>query len=148
MSKCTIKLSDTENSIPVVRFQIGNGQAGYAIVDTGSECTIFDTAFIHDNEPVFGTTVTLPYAIAHIAGIDERPSTEYYTTAVTFGDDQQPFTVTALSYPINHLSKFFRESRENINVTAIFGTDFLSETNANINFETKEMTLENDLLGK
>lgn len=142
MSKCTVKLSDTENCIPVVRFHIGNKQAGYAIVDTGSEVSIFDSAFIADNEQVFDKSATLPYAISHIAGTDSNPKTEYYSTTVSLGEEGTSFTMTALSYPLKHLSKFFRESRENIDVTAIIGTDFLSNTKANINFETKEMTLE------
>lgn len=148
MGKCTVKLSDTENSIPVVRFHIGNALTGYAIVDTGSEVSIFDTVFVAENQNAFASSISLPCALAHIAGTDEDPKTKYYSTTVTLGEEQKSFPITALSYPINHLSKFFRESRENINVTAIFGTDFLSDTNANINFETKEMTLENDLLGK
>lgn len=149
MSKHIVKLTDTENNIPVVRFHIGNGQAGYAIIDTGSEVSIFDTDFVSDNMNSFEKTDSTPYGVSHIAGADLNTQSSYYSTTVTVGEDNpMSFSMAALSYPIYHLSKFFEESRENINVTAIIGTDVLSKTRVDINFETKEITLNDDLLSK
>ena len=50
---------------PIVRYSLGNGATGFALVDTGSEITLVDESFAKENKYCFKIDVTRNKLVMH-----------------------------------------------------------------------------------
>lgn len=149
----TIKFEDCASEVPIVKFILGNGEPAYAVIDTGSEATLFEMNLVlggHKKEfpihktkdkinfvglqkdtetPIIKTSPTLRF-------LDSDNDTEYLYVKV---DDGMFISLKNLT---EHLKDQYGTD---MTVFAIIGSDVLNRLNAEVNYKNKEMIIDYDL---
>ena len=141
-----IKIPFVENKsvVPVVRFTLDSGATGCAVIDTGSESTVFDKDFVLQNKKSFRIEVTEnKISLVGVMENNEAPIV-YGTSSVEFaGQPGFKLDMQGMIIPLKNI-----ESNLGFPPAAIIGSDILNKLGAKLNFKRKTMTLYNDLSGK
>ena len=144
--KQKIPFVDCASNVPFVKFYIHGGEECYAILDSGSESTIFDMDFIKSHKKQFKTEITdNKVTLVGVGTAVERPIIDV-SVDVTFDE-------AGISYPAKgHIvdlstTKEHTKTKLGIETVAIFGGAFLKSIGAEINYPEKTLYL-NDISGK
>ncbi len=148
-----IKFVNCKSDVPIVKFILGNGDTAYAIVDTGSETTLFDFDLLlgeHKSDfPLKKTRKKINFV--GIQNDTETPLIKTYPT-IRFLDtenDKKYLYVKiedAVFISMRNLTQHLKDQYDtNITISAILGSDLLTKLNAEINYNTKEITIDYDL---
>lgn len=147
MGKCRIKFIDLGTDIPVVRFFFDDGTESYAIVDSGSEQTLFNIEDVKQHSDSFKIDKVFDVRIAGMQAMSNMV-TEAACTAMTFSvsDEESVCLETfGICVDISHINEFLKSRSVDIpDISVLFGADFLSKYGFKLNFKTREMT-SNDL---
>lgn len=146
MKQLTIPFRKSRVKIPLVDISIGDEEEKLsAIVDTGSESTIFDTNFVEEYGLI--TTDSWNMSLANINGEGDPVTIRSVDTLISFNDVK--FQVKGISVDLsgvkNHIEKKYKEPTR---IAVILGDEFLKKYKAKINYKTKELTLFYDLPGE
>ena len=141
-----VKFIKTKSEVPLVRFLLPNGKGGIAIVDTGSESTIFDPGFVAANKEEFNIKTTKDKI--NFVGI-EKDSEHVIITAegkLLLGGEDRVFVtlpILAVLMDLSHIREHFKnEYGTDIKIAALIGSDFLTKIKGKINFKEKTMSFD------
>lgn len=136
----------SKSEVPVIPFY-RNGKHLYALVDTGSESTLFDNSIVDDGT-MFSIELEREMDFIGLNGKTEKKPIRGVTSMVNMnGLDVQVSGINAdLTSIRNHLNDMYDED---IRIDAVFGADFLGWYLAKIDFDKREIILhDNGLSGK
>lgn len=148
-----IRFVDMPSEVPVVKFYLGDGTCGFAIVDTGSELTTFDADFVKEHKKQFRVSMTKD----KISMIGLGSETEQHalntdvvlTMTDTDGSDVCVRIRHGVLFHLEHIRDVLNQQYGiDISVDAIFGSDMLNKYEAKINYKDKTLALEDDIYGK
>jgi len=147
-----IKFEECKSEVPIVKFMLNNGASAYAVIDTGSEATLFDFRLIKDNKNEFPLNKTK--SKINFVGLQDSSETALINTSPTLQfsnkEDSSEFIhikvengiVLDLSNINEHLKK---QDNTSISISSVLGSDLLTSLNAKIDYKNKEMTINYDL---
>lgn len=142
-----IKLVEHELDIPVVRFFLDDGTEAYAIVDTGSEQTLFDSGFVRQHRDCIMTSVGFDIRIVGMPSA-KNVIADIGKAVMAFPDSDDTCVMleaSGLCVEISHINDFMKSRSGNTPmISVLLGADFLSKYGFKLNFKKKEMTC-NDL---
>ena len=148
-----IKFVDCKSDVPIVKFILGNGDTAYAVVDTGSETTLFDFDLLiegHKSEfPLKKTKKKINFV--GIQNDTETPLIKTYPTIKFLdGEDTNKYLYVkiedAIFISMKNLTQHIKDQYDtDMTISAILGSDLLSRLNAEINYNTKEVVIDYDL---
>lgn len=138
MKKVKIPFTPIRENVPFIKFRLKDGTEGTAVVDTGSEATFFDKDFVEEHKDQFNIFDVKGFM--NVVGIGDNKSVklQYIETDLCFDDMRIPMFDT-VPIDLGHISKQLGAS---IKMDALFGSDFLSYTNAKLDFMKKELILQ------
>lgn len=137
-----IPFVENESCVPVIKFTLGNGITGYAVIDTGSESTVFDKDFVKSNKSEFSIEAT-KNKIKMIGVSDNSGELPviYASANVKLGSDE--LVMNGMLFTLVHL-----EDNLGFKPAALIGSDVLNDLGAKLNFKQNIMTYYNDISGK
>lgn len=148
--KREIKFVKVTNGIPVIRFFTENSsKEQYAILDTGSEISMFDSNFVKSAKKEFNIKVTEHKINMIGVGADSNVPIVNCAGKVKLKcegdniyflefDNAMVFALDKLS---NHITN---EKGKQITVSAIFGNDLLNTIKAKIDYENRMLVINTD----
>lgn len=144
MGRITIPLYYCKSKVPLVLFRAGGDEKRTGFIDTGSEVSMFDFSLVDDGfqaGEISGET--------NFVGVNgEGDATTVHVlkgdiTMKTKDGDYQAIDVAGITYDFSALTDAFRKKTEkDISISAIFGSDFLKEHNAKIDYKNKTLTID------
>lgn len=149
----TIKFVECKSDVPIVKFILGNGDTAYAIVDTGSETTLFDFDLLlgeHRSEfPLKKTRKKINFV--GIQNDTESPLIKTHPTIrfLDEEDDKRYLYIKiddAIFIGMRNLTQHIKDQYgTDMTISAILGSDVLSKMNAVVKYNTKELVIDYDL---
>ena len=142
MKNCRIKFIEHELDIPVVQFFLDDGTEAYAIIDSGSEQTLFDSNFVHQHRNSILTSVGFDIRIVGMSSA-KNVIADIGKAVLAFPDSDETFIaleVSGLCVDISHIHDSMKVRSGNTpRISALLGSDFLSKYGCKLNFKKKEM---------
>lgn len=144
MGRIIIPLYYCKSKVPLVLFKTGGDEKRIGFIDTGSEVSMFDLSLVDDGfqaGDVSGET--------NFVGVNGEG--DVTTINVLNGDitmktkdgEYHEIDVAGITYDFSGLTDAFRKKTEkDISISAIFGSDFLKEHNAKIDYRSKTLTID------
>ena len=135
MRNCRFENVDT--TIPIIRYKL-NGEVCYAVVDSGSEQTVFDASFVRKNMESFSirtdedNRMSLSGVSPHCADV----ACQYASTTIDLGRNKV-IAVEGILMPLDHLSDHF--DNHGLHLSLLLGADVLSDNNAKIDFVNQKV---------
>ena len=140
-----VKFLDYGSDIPIVPFRISEDAVYFAILDTGSDTTIFDKTFVDKNKDLFadeGCVITDVQGLHGVKAMD----IDKVSSMISVGDITKPMLmlkvighVLDLSDINSHIHTYCDKS---VNVSAVFGSDTFKAAKANIDYKNDELKIE------
>ena len=125
------------SEIPLITFRLDNGTEGVAVVDTGSEQTVFDSAFIKENDDCFKFKEGRTYSLIGIATESEAMAV---SIATSFHFGGETIEIAGVSADMSSLRSHFKKSYgDQFDIVAIFGSDMMLKLGTKIDFIKKEI---------
>lgn len=135
-----ISFVECSSGVPIIKFVLSDGTEGYALVDTGSDPTMFDKNFILQHKKSFrlvdGEGITMIGLYAEDKNLDK-----HITTTITVGDikiDIPDGMIVDLSI-VHDAIKTADDS--SIRITAIIGCDTLLQYGVSVDFDKKAIRI-------
>lgn len=131
-------IKECDSDIPVIRMSLDDTDA-YAIVDTGSEMTVFDEKFLEGLEKVKIKELDGTVGFSGIDGSSNVPKRCARLKARFPGDNGNSYAsgkINGLAYDLSGISK-----KLGVKVSAIIGGDTLRQFNARIDCKQRVVTL-------
>lgn len=146
MKKDKIPFVCYDSKVPVVKFYLADGTEGYALVDTGSESTVFDKTWIKDNKKAVQIEITEnKLNTISFAGDKDIPIIRVKSSVIFEPKDTSVF-ILDLSGMVMDLSGINKHlEQRGITISAIIGADALSYYGAKLDFNKRQMILDYDL---
>ena len=147
-----IKFEECNSEVPVVKFMLSNGTSAYAIIDTGSESTLFDFQLIKENKNEFPLNKTR--SKINFVGLQDSSETALINTSPTLRflnkeNNSDYLSVKVENGIVLNLSNINehlkRQDNTNISISSVLGSDLLTSLNAKIDYKNKEMIINYDL---
>lgn len=148
-----IPFVDCKSEVPIVKFVFDNGDGAFAVVDTGSETTLFDFGLLFSNHksefPLKKTRKKINFV-----GIQNEAETPLIKTSpiLKFPDSDNDTgylhieVKDAIFIGLANLTQHIKDQYDtDMPISAIFGSDMLSRLNATINYNTKEVVIDYDI---
>ncbi len=130
------RFENVDTTIPVVKYHLDD-KIYYAIIDSGSEQTVFDSDFVAEHNDLF--KMRQENKIMSLSGVGANPTETVCRFASTVIGFRKPFSieVEGILMSLRHLSEHF--SARGIRITALIGSDVLSANNAHIDYNTHKL---------
>ena len=146
----TTKLIYRKLAIPFVTFRLADGTKGTALVDTGSESSVIDKAFVKAHKKQFQVEIT-DKKIEQV-GFVGKTSIHIIKLAAPFFfktyRGRKWFRVEvkdAMLYDLSHINQNIAEQEKIENaVQAIFGSDLFKAIQAEINYKNSTLTVNSE----
>lgn len=144
--KISSQFIEMDIDVPVIQFKLENDIEFNAIIDTGSEQTIFDSDFVKNSNDGFSVYQTnLDFQVTGIASTQKEQTVSIVVTTLTVEDYKTGFTssvkLSGIKMPIRHIAAYSKLHT----ISAIIGTDFLRQYSAKLDFKNKELMLNVDV---
>lgn len=147
MKQLTIPFKKTKVRIPLVEFSFEGKDNLCAIVDTGSESTIFDAGFLKENDLLKDDSKKM--SLVGLNGEGDELTIYMVNTFISLGKEGKKLPVEGISANLDTINEHIKaKHKEKTVVSVILGNDFLKKYKAKINYKTKELTLFYDLPGE
>lgn len=135
---------DTGLDVPVIEIQC-NGVTSYAILDTGSECTLFDAAFIKSIKNKGGVRIYTDTEDKEIIMYAMKQSVQpvMADASIILGDGKssgRPIKCSGLIFNLSGINKHV-EKTTGKKIGVIIGSDTLNKYNMKIDFKEKIVSL-------
>lgn len=130
------RFENADTTIPIVKYRLGDGTY-YAIIDSGSEQTVFDSDFVAEHDDLF--RIRQENKMMSLSGVGEHPTEVNCRFASAIIGFRKSFSieVEGILMSLNHLMEHF--SVHDIRITALIGSDVLSANNAHIDYTTHKL---------
>lgn len=142
-NKVIIPLVESSCLLPIVEFELG-GEKQAALVDTGSESTLFAQEIPANEDFVLkGTNYVM--SLVGLSGETSKKriigATAKLIVCDTFGNKQM-ITIEGMLTSLSTISEGIRERcGRDIKITAIIGSDFLKENDAIIDYGNNQLSV-------
>lgn len=130
--KCKMKFIDSNRDIPVVELKFRDEVSGYAVVDTGSEYTVFESDFVTKNREIFSLEYTEEYM--QVINVSSEKVIPIINASASISVDDQELNLSGIKNDM-HLSVTVNGEKRPI--ITVIGNDFLTEYRANIDYKKK-----------
>lgn len=144
MRKIHIPFAEESSRIPLISFRIDSNHMYYALVDTGSESTLFDQNLKSDGN----LTITPTDYKMSLIGLSGETCERRVMTAdaiLTIRDNMDTDNEVEVEGILSDLSVVSESIMErygkHINVSVVIGSDFLKANGAKIDYRKKMLTL-------
>lgn len=143
MTKKNIKIPfiDCKSDIPLIELSLKNGKVCYAVVDTGSESTVFDTQWVRANKEQFDIQLTDKKMV--MVGMKEKTTVPIiFSTADFFpkGTDCK-IPLCGMIAELSNIENHFEVNSSPVSVVALIGSDTLTALNATLDFQNQEIII-------
>ena len=147
MGRIIIPLYYCKSKVPLVLFRSVLGEKRIGFIDTGSEVSMFDPSLMVEGfESVESSGET---NFVGVNGEGESTKVELIKGDVVFSEkngERHAVETLGVTYDFSALTDAFRRKTEkNISISAIFGSDFLKEYNAKIDYKNKTLTIDHEI---
>lgn len=135
MRNCRFENVDT--TIPIIKYKL-NGEVCYAVVDSGSEQTVFDSSFVKSHNEQFQLSTDGDNMIS-FSGVSPHPTDvacQYASTTIDLGRGKT-ICVEGMLMSLAHLSDHF--DNYGIHLSLLLGADILSDNDAAIDFVKRKV---------
>ena len=143
MERIIIPLYYCKSKVPLVLFKIDDNEKRIGFIDTGSEVSMFDQSLLNggfQTSEISGET-----NFVGINGEGDATTIHLIKGDVGFKTKNKEYStieVVGVTYDFSALTEVFRKKTEqNICISAIFGSDFLKEHDARIDYKNKTLTI-------
>lgn len=131
-----ISFVECSSGVPIIRFVLSDGTEGYALVDTGSDPTMFDKNFILQHKKSFrlvdGENITMIGLYAEDKNLDK-----HITTTITIGDIKIDIP-DGMIVDLSIVHDAIKAADDNpIRISAIIGCDTLLQYGVSVDFDKK-----------
>ena len=144
MNRKTIPFYFCKAKVPLAIFRLKNGKKYVAVIDTGSEVSMFDPGLQDEGLNTLDNGDETSFV-----GVNGESG----TVSIVHVSDELDFKtkdgeiisvpITGILYDMTDLTNVFqRKFNKDIVISAIIGSDFLKEYNAKIDFKNKTLTLD------
>ena len=138
--KFKIPFHNSKTEVPIVKFYLDNGYEGFAVIDSGSESTVFDKDIIKQNKKSFTLDVTQDKMnLVGVANDQSAVPVVYAKANISFG--AVSIEVNGMVVPLTHITQHCKELGEDIVISAIIGSDTLTKYGVKLNYNKKEMVI-------
>ena len=148
--KRKISFINSPSDVPIIEFIISDGTSGRAIIDSGSETTLFDMGFVKEHKKSF--VININKEQINLVGIQNSNSqlSVKASCALTFGTLTSQIQINdAVIVSLNDVNAhIINEYGEAFGISAILGSDFLVKNNMKLDFESKELLYNDDISRK
>ena len=147
-----IKFVDMKSEVPIVKYSLFDGTEGFAILDTGSEITSFDSNFVKEHKETFETHKT-KFKINVVGLHNSADKTIIKASAQLMFHDELGIIFMpindALLFSLDNVNENLKQQyHSDIKVSAILGSDFFAKHKIKIDFNEKMMIFNDDISGK
>ena len=144
MERKTIPFYFCKSKVPLAVFRLRNGKKYVAVIDTGSEVSMFDPDLKDDGLDTIENGDETSFV-----GVNGESG----TVSIVHVSDELDFKtkdgeiisvpIAGILYDMKELTSVFqRKFNKDIVISAILGSDFLKEYNAKIDFKNKTLTID------
>lgn len=140
MRKVKVPFIQSECDIPIIEFELSNGNKGLAIIDTGSDTSLVDKDFVIANKKEFKIKKRKQSAsFSGLSASSDMPIVEA-GVKVKFAGMEYPFLANV--FPMT----FVMAMKEvyDVSPVVLIGSDMLIALSADINYLKKEVTFAYD----
>lgn len=144
MSRITVPLYYCKSRVPLVTFRALCGISRVALIDTGSEVSMFDQSLIGQ-----GMRVVDEGKETNFVGVNGDGGTSRITRVEgivgmkTRDGENKDVPVSGVIYDFTSLTDIFRKrTKKEVTVSALLGSDFLKAYNAKIDYKNKILTID------
>ena len=133
----TIPFTDLGKNIPAVAFTLGEDPTTYyALLDTGTETTLFDWS-LRDKEGVDALATESSVNFINVGG--ESPHQDYVPVSLDtrFNSNKDSVSISGILYDLSIISNSF----DSFNISGLIGSDFFESTDAVINYDEKTLCI-------
>jgi hypothetical protein len=139
--KVKIPFVKNKSAVPVIRVRLNNGKEGYAVVDTGSESTMFDMQFVKKNKNYFEIQTT--DSKMNLIGMSSSAEVPLIraTTHLRFRESPDAdVKANGLVVDLSHLT-------DNVGrqVAMIIGSKLLAQVRGKVNYDRRYLSVYYDL---
>lgn len=139
MKKYVLKF-ENGTDIPIITMKLSNGKKIHALLDTGSEQTVFDTSVVDVNKDCFTER-----AINHSLNVTSISSTKSYQTVIVAAEleaeeGSKRLLFDGVKMPLGHVTSHFKSIIEDCNIAVLIGSNIMSIYNVKIDYTTKTVT--------
>lgn len=139
-----VAFEEVNTAVPIVKIRLSNNSEGFAVVDTGSESTVFDKDFVKKSKNNFDIKITKEKI--NLVGVAQNNETPiiYAATEVFFGND------TMYRFGMKGMVISLANLKDNLGFVpaAIIGSDLLEALDSKLDFKKRLMFVSNDISGK
>ena len=131
-----ISFVECSSGVPIIRFVLSDDTEGYALVDTGSDPTMFDKNFILQHKKSFrlvdGAGITMIGLYAEDKNLDK-----HITTTITVGDIKIDIP-DGMIVDLSIVHDAIKTADDNpVQISAIIGCDTLLQYGVSVDFDKK-----------
>lgn len=131
-----ISFVECSSGVPIIKFVLSDGTEGYALVDTGSDPTMFDKNFILQHKKSFrlvdGAGITMIGLYAEDKNLDK-----HITTTITVGDIKIDIP-DGMIVDLSIVHDAIKTADDNpVRIAAIIGCDTLLQYGVSVDFDKK-----------
>lgn len=139
--KIKIPFVDYSSSVPLIKYRLENGSEGIAILDTGSELSLFDDEYVRRHRDQFSLEYT--DEIIDIVGIQSRNEKAVINATAIVSTNGHIVKLTGMMLSMSHITETIRTNsvRKDICISAMVGSDVLSKLNAKIDYKNNCLIL-------
>lgn len=139
MKKYVLKF-ENGTDIPIITMKLSNGKKIHALLDTGSEQTVFDTSVVDVNKDCFTERT-----INHSLNVTSISSTKSYQTVIVAAELEaeegaKKLLFDGVKMPLGHVTSHFKPIIEDCNIAVLIGSNIMSIYNVKIDYTTKTVT--------
>ena len=137
--KINIPLIEFESKVPVVKLKLGEREL-FALVDTGSESTLFDES-LREIEGIKVKELNSDMSFVGLQGKTEDKKISIFSGE--FKSRRSKIRIAGIGADLSSISHHFKKSyNSDIVISILLGCDFLDTYEAVINFDNHTMTLD------
>lgn len=137
--KINIPLIEFESKVPVVKLKLGEREL-FALVDTGSESTLFDES-LREIEGIKVKELNSDMSFVGLQGKTEDKKISIFSGE--FKSRRSKIRIAGIGADLFSISHHFKKSyNSDIVISILLGCDFLDTYEAVINFDNHTMTLD------
>lgn len=132
------------SDVPVVHFTLQDGTNVYALVDTGSEMTLFDRKFVEQHKESFGIVQTADKV--NLIGLSAKRAFHVVSVSTVLHAEEDELALPvfdAMLFDLAHLTDTLRKNsgwEEDKAIVLVLGADILKNIDAKINFKNKTLS--------
>ena len=132
-------------SIPVIKLRLEDNTECVAIIDSGSDATVYDLDFVRNHKNLFSVKKTTNKA--NYIGVNSSSTHPIIYCQAKLHYSDSSFICSGELFDLSVPMYSFNEEHA-IKPNMILGSEFLKTVDAKIDYENDELVLGNDLLGK